>query len=212
MQPLLIMEIRDKIILGAGKLFTEKGIRLVTMDLIAQNLGVSKRTIYENFTDKEELLSNYLQYAFEGHRKKAIEILSASENVIEAMFNYGIFSQDEMMKINPLFFSDIKKYHSDIFFNVVKKGEMKNQELTFSILKRGQSEEVFIADLNLEIANRFIHNVLQFCHKEEEEEKHKNEKVWNSAMMPYVRGICTDRGLKLLTKFLNDTENINKEL
>ncbi len=205
------MDIREKIIVGAGKLFTEKGIRLVTMDMIAQNLGISKRTIYENFTDKDELLSNFLQFAFEGHRKKAIEILSVSENVIEAMFNYGLFNHNEMNKINPLFFEDIKKYHADVFLNVMKKGELKNQDLTFTILKRGQSEEIFIADLDLEIANRFIHNALQFCQKEGEEEKHKNEKVWNSAIMPYLRGICTDSGLKLLTKFLNDTANINKE-
>ena len=195
------MEIREKIIVGAGKLFTEKGIRLVTMDLIAQNLGISKRTIYENFKDKDELLSDFLLFAFEGHRKKAKEILSESENVIEAMFKWGLFNHDEMNKINPLFFEDLKKYHADIFLNVLKKGEIKNQELTYTILKRGQNEEIFLADLDIEIANRFIHNVLQFCQKEEEEKKHENEKVWNSAMMPYVRGICTDKGLRLLTKF-----------
>ena len=141
------MEIREKIIVGAGKLFTEKGIRMVTMDLIAQNLGISKRTIYENFKDKDELLSDFLLYAFEEHRKKAEEILSVSENVIEAMFNWGLFNHNEMNKINPLFFEDLKKYHADIFLNVLKKGEIKNQELTYTILKRGQNEEIFLLTL-----------------------------------------------------------------
>lgn len=205
------MDIREKIILGAGKLFTEKGIRLVTMDFIAQSLGMSKRTIYENFKDKDELLSSFLLFVFEEHRKRAVEILSISENVIEAMFKYGYLNHTEMAKINPLFFEDIKKYHSGIFMNVVKAGEKKNQELTYTILQRGQKEEIFTEELDIEIANKFIHNTLQFCQSEGDEENNNSEKVWNSALMPYLKGICTDSGLKLLTKFLNNAKDINKE-
>jgi len=50
------VEVKEKIISGARQLFTKYGIRSITMDMIAEQLGVSKRTIYENFKDKDELL------------------------------------------------------------------------------------------------------------------------------------------------------------
>jgi len=54
------MDIRKKIIEEAGNLFMKNGIRVITMDSIALSLCISKRTIYENFKDKEDLIHNFL--------------------------------------------------------------------------------------------------------------------------------------------------------
>ena len=50
------MEVKEKIISGASQMFIKYGIRSITMDMISEQLGISKRTIYENFNDKDELL------------------------------------------------------------------------------------------------------------------------------------------------------------
>jgi TetR/AcrR family transcriptional regulator, cholesterol catabolism regulator len=112
------MELRDKIIEEAGKLFIERGTRLVTMDTIAQTMGISKRTIYENFKDKNDLLSNFLVYAITDYKRRALDILKDSKNVIEALFRFGEFNYSSMKEVNPCFMDDIKKYHPEVFAKV----------------------------------------------------------------------------------------------
>jgi predicted DNA-binding protein YlxM (UPF0122 family) len=203
------MEIREKIIEGAGKLFVEHGIRQVTMDTIAQALGISKRTIYENFKDKDDLLLNFLSESIITHKKSAIEILNKSKNVIEALFGFGEYNNNIFKKVNPCFFSDIKKYHPDIFNKVMSDGEIHNYEVTYTMLKRGVNEGIFIKDIDLEIVNQFIHHTMEFFHLMEEKNYSHNQ-IWASVHLPYLRGICTEKGRDLINLFLSKYENLNK--
>jgi TetR/AcrR family transcriptional regulator, cholesterol catabolism regulator len=197
---------REKILEGAGKLFTEMGIRQVTMDHIAQSLGISKRTIYENFKDKEDLLENFLSNAILIHKKQAFEIMQNSENVIYALFNFGEYNHQTFKKINPCFFGDIKKYHPKVYEKLMKSGEIKNHEITFMILKRGINENIFIKDLNIELASLFIHHCMEFFHMMEER-NFEHKIIWQTVFLPYLRGICTDKGRELVSTLMNKFEN-----
>jgi TetR/AcrR family transcriptional regulator, cholesterol catabolism regulator len=202
------MDIRNKIIEEAGKLFIENGIKQVTMDMIAQSMGISKRTIYENFKDKDDLLSNFLYNSMIQHKEQLIRIMGESKNVIEALFNFGNYNKNSMEEINPLFFTDLKKYHSDIYTKVMNTGEVRNHELTYTLLKRGQNEGIFIKEIDLEIANLFIHYMMEFFEKVENETKCKGKKIWTSVHLPYLRGICTEKGKDILLAFSKNTENL----
>ncbi|NLU37415.1 MAG: TetR/AcrR family transcriptional regulator [Bacteroidales bacterium] len=203
------MDIRDRILKGAGKLFKELGIKQVTMDMIAQSLGISKRTIYENFRDKNDLVNNFISLAMVDHKKRAYEILAGSKNVIEALFNFGIFNQSAMKDVNPLFFNDLKRYHGEVFHKNILTGEARNFELTYTILRRGQNEGVFIKEINLEIANQFIHYMFDFFQKMKEDKQCNQNLIWTSVILPYLRGICTEKGQDILVFFLKNTENQN---
>ncbi|HNZ71326.1 MAG TPA: TetR/AcrR family transcriptional regulator [Prolixibacteraceae bacterium] len=203
------MDIRNKIIEGAGELFVENGIKLVTMDMIAQSIGISKRTIYENFRDKNDLVNNFISLAMVDHKKRAYEILAGSKNVIEALFNFGIFNQSAMKDVNPLFFNDLKRYHGEVFHKNILTGEARNFELTYTILRRGQNEGVFIKEINLEIANQFIHYMFDFFQKMKEDKQCNQNLIWTSVILPYLRGICTEKGQDILVFFLKNTENQN---
>lgn len=201
------MKIREKIIEGAGKLFIEQGTRQVTMDTIAQSLGISKRTIYENFKDKNDLLSNFLTEAVLKHKKRSFEIMKGAENVIDALFSFGEFNQRELKNVNPSFFSDIKKYHPDVFKKIMGSGEIRNYEITYTILKRGINEGNFRKEIDIEIANLFIHHIMEFFHKIENERKIDHRKMWTSVHLPYLRGICTKKGQDLISGFMKKYEN-----
>jgi len=194
------MDLREKIIEGAGKLFSENGIRLVTMDSIALSLGISKRTIYENFKDKNDLLSNVLTKAIINHKKRTVDIINESKNVIEALFKFGEYNHKTMKSINPCFFDDIKKYHPDVFEKIMNNGSIRNYEITYLILKRGINEGIFRKEIDIEIANLFIHNSFEFISKLDEE-RHSHHKVWLSVHLPYLRGICTEKGNELPLSF-----------
>ncbi|MGF7138485.1 TetR/AcrR family transcriptional regulator [Roseimarinus sediminis] len=202
------MDLRENIIQKAGELFTINGIRQVTMDTIAQSLGISKRTIYENFKDKNDLLLNFLSEAIMNHKKKSIKIMKNADNVIDALFLFGDFNQRVFNKINPAFFDDIKKYHPDIFHSILNSGQTRNHEITYTILKRGINEGIFRKEIDIEIANLYIHHSMEFFHKIEKEQQCSHAKIWHSVHLPYLRGICTEKGQELVNKLVNKHENL----
>ena len=89
MSKFLIMEARERVILKSIDLFTQYGIRQVTMDQIASELGMSKRTIYEHFRDKDTLLRECLETMNMQHTVEVNEILAGASNVIEALYRLG---------------------------------------------------------------------------------------------------------------------------
>jgi TetR/AcrR family transcriptional regulator, cholesterol catabolism regulator len=201
------MDIRKKIIEGAGKLFIENGVRQVTMDSIALSLGISKRTIYENFRDKDDLLINFLNDSIQNHKKQALEILTNSKNVIEALFQFGEYNNRSMKSVNPCFFNDIKKYHPQVFEKAMNNGGNRNHEMTYTLLKRGINEGVFIKEINIEIANLFIHYSLDFFNIIDDK-RFSNKEIWISVHLPYLRGICTEKGRDLINQFINKYEKL----
>ncbi|HKK81145.1 MAG TPA: TetR/AcrR family transcriptional regulator [Prolixibacteraceae bacterium] len=206
------MEMREKILKTAGSLFIKDGVRLITMDIIAQHLGISKRTIYENFKDKNDLLYNFLTDELSKHKREIINIMQKSDNVIDALFSFGEYNQQKLQKINPVFFNDMKKYHAQIFHTVIQNENFRNYEVTYTILKRGLNEGTFRKEIDIDIANRFIHHLMDFFHKLEDEkefiEKCDHQKIWKSVHLPYLRGLCTDKGQDLIEKFMQKYENL----
>lgn len=201
------MELRDKIATRAGLLFIERGVKQVTMDTIAQSLGISKRTIYENYKDKNDLLRNVLIQATLSHKEKVVEIIKNSKNVIEALFNFGQYNKETFQKINPLFFEDLQKYHSDIFLQIMTNDQVRNHEISYTLLKRGVNEGVFVKTIDIDLANRFIHNSMDFFNKVTHEEKIDHRIVWETIFLPYVKGICTEKGIEILMTFTKQHNN-----
>ncbi|MCF8358930.1 MAG: TetR/AcrR family transcriptional regulator [Prolixibacteraceae bacterium] len=201
------MELREKIIEGAGKLFLKHGVRQVTMDAIAHSLGISKRTIYENFKDKEELLSTFLKESIIEHKKTVFEIMARSENVIDALFHFGKFNQEIEKNVNPCFVNDIKKYHPKVFQKVIDSDEIRNYEISFMIIKRGVDEGIFLNDLNIDIVNLFLHHIMEFFSKVEGK-NFSNSEILKSVHLPYLKGICTTKGLQLIEAYFKKEENL----
>lgn len=201
------MELRDKIIKTAGDLFVKEGIRQVTMDKIANVLGISKRTLYENFKDKNDLLRSFLLDGTLSMKKQTLEIIKDAENVIDALFRFGEFNRNLIETINPLFFKDIRKYHKNIAKELLNDHSIKNHEISYTLLKRGVNEGVFVKWIDIELANEFIHYVMDFFHSKDRCSKEEHVKFWRTVYLPYLKGICTDKGLALLDSFLAKREN-----
>ena len=80
------MDYRQRIIEEASEMFRTYGIRAVTMDMLANQMGISKRTIYEVFRDKDELLQGVLRWMAIRQREAMTKIFSETDNVIEAIY------------------------------------------------------------------------------------------------------------------------------
>src|ERR1700748_2751015 len=118
----------ERIILGAEELFLTAGIKSVTMDDIAKHLGMSKKTIYQFFKDKNELVTALVKKKLKDDEDQMSAIISKSANVIEEMINMMKCSEEIFSRINPIVIHDMQKYHPDAWkqFQDFKSGVLIN--------------------------------------------------------------------------------------
>jgi AcrR family transcriptional regulator len=201
------MEIRERIIEGAANLFRIYGIRTVTMDSLATQLGISKRTIYEVFSDKDDLLVSVLRWMAEKQRILVSRILDESENAIVAIFRLLESNRDHFQNMSPALQADLKKYHYEVLINNTDNSEMPDYRNNIRVIERGIKEKLFRRDINPDIVNRCLYSLgrstLDFDLYPLEDFS-RNEVIKN-VFINYMRGISTKEGNDLInileTKF-----------
>ncbi len=196
------MDNRDRIIEGAAELFRTYGIKSVTMDSIATQLGISKRTIYEVFSDKDELLIGVLIWMGEKQKGLLKRIISESENSIVAIFRMLEINRDYIQELSPAFQSDLKKYHHEVLMKIVDKSEMPDYHNNKEVIENGIKENLFRNDVNPDLANRCLYNLGRSImnHDLYPFELFSRRDVIRNVFINYLRGISTPAGLDLIAK------------
>lgn len=206
------MSQQTKIIEVAIEAFRTKGIKSVTMDSIAQTAGVSKRTIYELFKDKDTLVVQALGQMIIQQNQEFVEILGNTENVIEALFNILEREALRRTEMSPSLVDDIKKYFHLVnaeFFSDHEK--MCEYSPSFTFLQKGIDQGIFRKDLKLEFVDNFLHEIIGLIHTSNRIRQlnpSKDDFVHN-IFMPYIRGLCTEKGLKLMKKYFDVNQSSN---
>ncbi len=195
-----------RIISGASKLFRMYGIRAVTMDAIASHLGISKRSIYERFTDKETLLYEVIISMNDRQREMIDSILENSPDIISAIFTFVRLSRDHDASMNPMVYSDLKKYHSRVLKRVMEVSEDPNYEAAGVILRKGISQGIFREDIDVDIVIRGFRGISALPSNQDlfppELFLHKN--IVRNLIMNFMRGISTARGIELIDSMIGD--------
>ncbi|MEA3461736.1 MAG: TetR/AcrR family transcriptional regulator [Bacteroidota bacterium] len=194
------MEVRDRILVESGKLFGKYGIRSMTMDSLAEEMGISKRTIYEQFKDKDTLLLEVIRYYKNLTQEEAHKLIDQSDNAIEAMFRIIKMTIGQMMRMSPAFFHDFRKYHQKVFKEFAEPGEIRDFSMTRKLLETGIEQGVFRDDFDIDIVNRTLHTLFDlFGHDSQMVDEGYDRKVmFDHIIIPFFRGISTKKGRKLL--------------
>lgn len=190
------MQLRDRIVSAAFELFMKYGVRSVTMDQITGHLGISKRTLYEIFRDKNQLLREGLDYYSSIKMKDAKELIKQSDNVIETIYILARKGEEMKQQINPLFFEDIRKYHPDVHALITTDGRYRDYSLTYELLMKGIKDGLFKKGLDIELVNNFFHQVMNIVMNEEifPKDRYTHEDIFSNIIMPYLIGISTEKG------------------
>ena len=201
-----INEYDARIIDGAAELFRVYGIRAVTMDDIASHLGVSKRSIYERFSDKDTLLYAVLDSMIVKQREKIESILESSPDVISAVFTIIRTSRDHAATMNPLINSDLKKYHSKVLRRLKDTCGHPDHEAGVRILEKGITQGIFRDNLNTEILSRAFRGIAGLANDEElfPPDRFERRDVMRNVMVSFMRGISTTRGVQLIDSMENE--------
>ena len=196
------MELKDRIIQQAGELFMKHGVKRISMDEIASRLGISKRTIYQNFEDKEDLLLQYIRH-LELIKSEYIKDLSKNEHTVVHVFLKTIEMHKEFDFINIIFIDDVKKYYPKANQELI---DQQNRGISFirQFLEEGMAQSVIRKDLNIEVvsfllqdSNRTFLDATRLTNK-----SFTNWELFFTSMINFIRGISTATGIEIVDAFL----------
>ncbi len=136
------------------EMFKSYGIKSVTMDDVARELGISKKTLYQYFKDKSELVGIILQREFEQKAKEFSKAMDNKPNAIEEVFGYFKVQMELLVNHKPNFMYDLKKYYPMHFEEFNKRKHSRMLDSILKNLKRGKKEGLYRKDLNEELITK----------------------------------------------------------
>lgn len=207
------MDNRNKVIQKAGELFLTMGIRNITMDYLAIELGMSKRTLYEFFGQKDTLVIEALHEILRQENEELRRIIVDSDNVVEALFKIIRRKKELHTSLPRVFVEDAAKYMPkmrECLFN--DKDSLRLNSLSFLMLERGVKEGIFRNELDIMIVDQFILDMIQLIHSHSRIAVNNlgSDELLNNILMPYLRGLSTPKGLALINNFFEEQKVSNE--
>ncbi|UOQ97893.1 TetR/AcrR family transcriptional regulator [Hymenobacter sp. 5317J-9] len=203
------MEIKDRILNHAQALFMRNGIKSVSMDDIAADMAMSKKTLYKWFENKDQIVMATMNRHLNQVQGECTAVAGPAANAIEEMLTISRWADEQFSNVHPSIFNDLKKYHPaawDLF------GQHKNTFILDQItrnLRRGMAEGLFRPDLDVEVLARL--NLAQI------------ELAFDPVLYPpaqfspmrvnrvfdehFLLGVATLKGHKLINDYRQVTEN-----
>lgn len=194
----------------ALELFTQKGIKDVKMDDIASVLSMSKRTIYEQFADKEQLLLEALKLHNKRMRDKTREKIRKAKHVLDIVLTMYTMYFESLKSVNIKFFKELERYP-----NICKRNterDQKNDKKFLAWMEMGRRQGFFREDANFEILLYILRRDLQAIFtanmKDEKNElsKYTPDELGRTLILFYLRGISTPRGQEIIEDYMKNNK------
>jgi AcrR family transcriptional regulator len=155
------MEAKERILVKSHELFNRYGIRSVSMDDIAAQLGMSKKTLYQYYTDKDDLVNAVFDIVLTTNKSQCTDCIKKGENAIHEVFLSFDMVEEMLKNMNPSLMFDMQKYHPSAFkkFDDFRNGFL--YKVIKANLERGIREELYREDIDTDILSRYrLHSVL----------------------------------------------------
>ncbi len=191
---------KELIIETATKSFVENGVKSVTIDKIVKELHTSKRTIYSHFDDKIDLLKACLNQYHLRVKNENEQVIESSENVIEAMAHLHQKIVQRSYLVNPSFFNDVISYYPGLLHESYRNtGKYAHQELVM-LAEWGIRDGIFYEGMDVEVVGKTVMAMLKLLKNKKRfpVTEFSIERLTFGILVPYLRGMCTPKGIKLL--------------
>lgn len=198
------MNQKERIVEQAMQMFVSQGIKSVRMDDIAQQLGVSKRTLYELFGDKEGLLYLAMDHYFEQSRLERAAACSEARNVLEAMFMVLGGVMDNAVVIQRLM-NNLRKFYPAVYEKMVREGSAKSRRDLQDMLEKGIADGLFVGTINLDLAISVLYYTASALTVRRDlilPEGMAEREAFVQIISNFFRGISTAKGLQLIDDYL----------
>lgn len=188
------MELTDSIVTQATELFLERGLKAVSMDDIAKAVGISKRTLYENFNSKDELLSDCIKSMEASRKEKLSNVCKDAKDVIDILVAVSKNMAVNLNKISPLFLQDLNLYHFRLANDLFNKHRDEQMNGIKQMITKGKNEGLFIKDIDENLISEIISSSQRAYMPIISSGKYPYEKIFKHTILSFIRGIATERG------------------
>jgi AcrR family transcriptional regulator len=197
------MEIQERIVQKSHELFMRYGIRSISMDEIASQLGVSKKTIYQYFADKDALVDAVVDIEICNNEKECTIHRQQCENPVHEVF-LAMDMVHEMLKgMSPSILFDLRKFHPQCYQKFNDHKHTFFYTIIKSNLERGIEEGLYRPEINVDILSRFRIACMFLIFDPDAFPPNKTniaEVLWQTTEN-FLYGLTTAKGLKYLTKY-----------
>lgn len=190
---------RSHILVQVDALFSQYGIKSITMDDIAKHLGMSKKTIYQHFKDKNELILELMRSKLENHTCIINECCDAADNAIHELF-FGLRKLQEMLsRTNPTMFYDLQKFYPEAWAHFKDFREHVLLSVLRNNLTRGIREGLFREDIDVEVLSKMRLEQIEipFNATVFPLQEFTLSKVAREMALHFIYGLCTPKGFEL---------------
>ena len=188
--------LREKIIVVAIQAFAREGIKAVKMDTIAHQLGISKRTLYEIYDNKEDLIIEGLKWYQAKRDKEIAQAIGSDKNVIDIILFIYKDKVEEFHNTNPLFYSDLEKYPRVIA--QLANDREQNTSRFMKFIECGIEEGFFRRDVDYHFVSMLFDAITHYIMSHQIYRQSSIEDIFHNLVFVTFRGFCTQKGIEAL--------------
>lgn len=196
-------EVKERILQRAHELYHRFGLRSVSMDEIASGLGISKKTVYQCFADKEELVAAVFNRIMEGNSVQCMADQQRADNPVHELFLAFEMMTDLLGNINPVVIYDMEKYHPAVFrkFQQHKWDFILN--MIRSNLQRGVEAGLYRPEIDTDVLARFRVESMFVAFNPEAFPNNRTHllQIEQELLLHFVHGLATSKGRRLIEKY-----------
>jgi AcrR family transcriptional regulator len=199
-------ETRQRILDQSEKMFMKLGIRSITMDDLARNLGISKKTIYQYFKDKDDLVHQMCENHFACEKEEWEKLEAASPNALVQLVLIVKYFLKEASQVNPSLLYDLQKYHPKSWALLNDTKRFDERAAIERLLIRGISDGLFRPEINTKILSqyRMISVYAGFDHNSFSPAEFNPIEVQIALLDVFVRSILNKKGMEEWEKMEGD--------
>jgi AcrR family transcriptional regulator len=188
--------LKGRILEAAMKAFAQRGVKAVKMDDIAQMLSISKRTLYEIYKDKEELLYQGVVQYDHNNRQYLAAFVEQASSVMDIIIEFYQRRVVSVGTVNPLFYEEIQKYPKVVEYLNKEREHAYDQFLGF--LQRGVREGYFREDVDYELVTQLFNAINTYVMNQHLLSCYPIQQVFANMLLIPLRGFCTKKGLQVI--------------
>lgn len=195
----------ENLISKASEIFLIHGIKSLTMNDISSKLGISKKTLYNFVTDKNDLVMKCIQQHINTNACELDDACKVSKNAVEELINFSRIAGESMKQVHPSIFYDLQKYHPEAWSIIRNFEDVAILNLTKTNLQNGIDEGLYRKEMNIDIiASLYVSLVQSIFDPSSQLSKGISSTEYYFEVFNYhIRGIANNKGIELINQYLS---------
>jgi TetR/AcrR family transcriptional regulator, cholesterol catabolism regulator len=196
------------ILTKAREMYMKYGIKSITMDDVARELAISKKTLYQYVNDKDDLVGKVIDNEIQIRQEEICKCFRYGYNAIEELFEISIFMNNLMREQNPATQHDLKKYYPQHFEKTEKARRDGIYTYILINMKKGIKEGLYREDVDKEVISKLYIWRAEGTHLNDlfSKEEFASMKLFVELLSYHIRGIATDKGILVLEQKIKELE------